>query len=133
MPHAAHGQPADGYRQLDRSHLNIALTDGCRDRIAFIPLLALKSQLPASGRQNSFDFTWKIDSGFLSQPSHLSVLRDRIDPDASARVIKIHVAGLDDRMMQVNGPMDGVAFVIASRKGLAAGAMEARAGLENPA
>src|SRR5260370_32322506 len=93
---AAHGDPTDHARELERSRGDGALTGGHRNRFTGIPF-AMKDTLdPFGGSHQPGHFPGETHSGLESEAELVSVVRKTVDAQAHSDVVKEDVARLED-------------------------------------
>src|SRR5262249_30195797 len=95
---------------LNRSDTDVPLTDRDRNRFAGVPFRFVNALLPRFRRYQAGILVRQIDACPSSQSHHLGVLRNPADTEIVPNVIKKHVAGTDDRLVQTYRAM-AVVFI----------------------
>ena len=99
---AAHGDPANGVRELQGSGDNGALAGGHRNRFTCVPL-AMKDALdPFRGRHQPWQLLGEIDSGLASQTQFTAVVGKAVDAQTHPHVVEENVARFEDRFVQAH-------------------------------
>src|SRR6266853_562040 len=102
LENAAHGDPADGVRELQGSGDNGTLAGGHRNRFSRIPL-AMKDALdPFRRGHQPGQFFGEIDPGLAAQAQFTTVVRKAINAQAHPDVVEKDIAGLQDCFMQAH-------------------------------
>src|ERR1017187_1956223 len=104
-PHATDGESTNVMGELNGRYRGRALSDGHRDGLTRVPLLAEVPDLPFRGWHNSFGLVRQIDAGLVSQTDLIRILGDAIDTQSVADVIEEDVARLHDPLVQLHGAM----------------------------
>src|SRR5438270_2615354 len=100
LENAAHGDSADHARELKGSGDDGSLTGGHRDRFARIPLAMEDPLHPFSGRHQSGQLLWEIDSSLVPEPEFAAVVRKAVYAQAHSSVIGENITGFEDRFMR---------------------------------
>ncbi len=120
-------------RQRDRRHRYLSLADRHGNGFAGVPLRLARRRLPGRGRDESGHLVGQIDVRLHAEPEERRPLVDAIDAEHVADVVEVDVAGLLDRLSQVDRTVALllVALEIAAVEGLAAGAKEGGRGSDD--
>src|SRR5262245_63202024 len=96
------GDPRRHDRKLERRGRDIALADPAADGLAGIPGLPERASLPFGVGDDALLLSGEPDVMDLAKPELPRHLGKAIDADAIHRVVEIDVAGLLDRLVQIN-------------------------------
>src|SRR6266404_5868074 len=102
LEHSAHGNAANGARQLKRSCRNRALADGYGDGFTGVPFAVEHALDPFFARNQTGFFRWQIDAGAVSEAQMRCIVGDPVDAEALSHVIEENIARLYDRFMQIH-------------------------------
>src|SRR5260370_32654845 len=97
LENAAHGDPANHARELQRGGDDGALTDGHRNGFTGIPLAMIDALDPFRGRHQPGQFLGEIDPGLATQAQFTAVVGKAVDAQAHSDVVEKDVARLKNR------------------------------------
>src|SRR5215472_6985317 len=126
MPDPSQGHTTEGARELQRRHGQGPLANRYRRSLPRIPLLPEIPQLPFFRRHDTHGLVRQIDSCRLSQARKTGVPGNLIDSQLGAESVEVHIAGMNDPVVQRDGAVAGLdpASLIAAIKADAAGTVD---------
>src|SRR5262249_35547538 len=99
---AASRQSADCARGLNRSDVNLPLTDGNENGFNGRPRGLLHAPAVLLGRNETGNFLRQIDSRLTAKAGCCRKLRNLVDAQRLAQIVKVNVTGMDNGGMQVD-------------------------------
>ena len=102
LENAAHGDAADGARELQRSGGDSALAGGDGNSFAGIPLAMEYTFSPFRRRHQAGFFGREINAGAMAQAHFGGVVREAINAQLHAYVVEKNVAGIEDGFTKVD-------------------------------
>src|SRR6202140_2505983 len=105
LKNAAHGDTADGARQLQRGGGDGALTGGDRYGFAGVPLAMEDALHPLLGRHQARLFRRQVDSCFVANAHFGGVISQAVDAQLHAHVIEKNIAGIENGFAEIHDSM----------------------------
>src|SRR6266404_303870 len=102
LEHSAHGNAANGARQLKRRSRNRALADGYGDGFTGVPFAVEHALHPFFARNQTGFFRWQIDAGAMSEAQMRCIVGNSVDAEALPDVVEENIARLHDRFVQIH-------------------------------
>ena len=99
------GQRRSGIGQLQRCNQQITLTNTSNNSLPWIPGLLPIFLLPFRGRKQTTGFIKKLNPCTLSKSESAEIVCHFSDADRMCEMVKIHVAGLLNRIVEIHVSM----------------------------
>ena len=122
--HAAGGDATEGAGQLQRGYLDCALADADGDGLAGVPLVVLRLHLPGLAGHHAGGLVGQVDAGLDADADLVAVTGDGVDAEPVSQRVVEGVAGIRQRVVDVDRAVVLVAGEEAAVEGGAAVALD---------